>query len=48
LEEYEDKMPFRFTGTLAQFVVALDPSKLGADELRRLHEELAKATLALH
>jgi arylsulfatase len=48
LEEYKDKMPFRFTGTLAQFVVALEPSKLSADELRRLHEELAKAMLAVH
>ena len=48
LEEYEDKMPFRFTGTLAQFVVALEPSRLSADELRRLHEELAKAMLAVH
>jgi hypothetical protein len=41
-------MSFRFTGTLAQFVVVLEPSKLSADELRRLHEELAKAMSAVH
>ena len=28
LEEYEDKMPFRFTGTLTRFVAVLEPSKL--------------------
>jgi arylsulfatase A-like enzyme len=43
LEEYADKMPFRFTGTLKRFAVVLDPSKLTAEEQRRLHEELAKA-----
>jgi arylsulfatase len=48
LEEYADKMPFRFTGTLAKFVAVLEPLKLNADELRRLHEELAKAMLAVH
>jgi arylsulfatase len=25
LEEYEDKMPFRFTGTLKRFVAVLEP-----------------------
>lgn len=48
LEEYADKMPFRFTGTLKRFVVVLEPSKLSADEQRRLHEELAKAMAAVH
>jgi hypothetical protein len=48
LEEYDDKMPFRFTGTLAQFVAVLEPSKLSADEQRRLPEELAKALSAVH
>jgi len=48
LEEYEDKMPFRFTGTLARFVAVLEPSRLTADEQRRLHEELAKAMAAVH
>jgi arylsulfatase len=27
LEEYADKMPFRFTGTLMKFVIVLEPSK---------------------
>jgi hypothetical protein len=48
LEEYADKMPFRITGTLTKFVAVLEPSKLTADELRRLHEELAKAMSAVH
>jgi arylsulfatase len=48
LEEYEAKMPFRFTGTLKRFVAVLEPTKLSADEQRRLHEELAKAMAAVH
>jgi arylsulfatase len=48
LEEYADKMPFRFTGTLTRFVVILEPHRLSEDEQRRLHEELAKAMLAVH
>ena len=47
LEEYESKMPFRFTGTLKKFVVVLEPLKLTAEEQRRLHEELAKAMAAV-
>ena len=47
LEEYADKMPFRFTGTLTKFVAVLEPSKLSAEEQRRLHEELAKALMAV-
>jgi len=47
LEEYADKMPFRFTGTLKRFVVVLGPLKLSANEQRRLHEELAKAMAAV-
>jgi arylsulfatase A-like enzyme len=43
LEEYEAKMPYRFTGTLQRFAVVLEPEKLSDDERRRLHEELAKA-----
>jgi arylsulfatase A-like enzyme len=48
LEEYADKMPFRFTGTLKRFVVVLEPQNLSEDEQRRLREELAKAMLAVH
>jgi hypothetical protein len=48
LEEYADKMPFPFTGTLKQFVVVLEPQKLSDDERRRLSEQLAKAMAAVH
>jgi arylsulfatase len=47
LEEYADKMPFRFKGTLNRFVVVLDPLKLSEEEQKRLHEELAKAMMAV-
>jgi arylsulfatase A-like enzyme len=47
LEDYEDKMPFRFTGTLKRFVAVLEPQKLSADEQYRLHHELAKAMAAV-
>jgi hypothetical protein len=48
LDEYEDRMPFRFTGMLKRFVTVLEPSKLSADEQQRLHDELAKAMAAVH
>jgi hypothetical protein len=48
LEEYAEKMPFRFSGTLTKFVAVLEPLNLSAEEQRRLHEELAKAMLAVH
>jgi len=47
LEEYEAKMPYRFTGTLTKFVVVLEPQKLSEDEQHRRHEELAKAMMAV-
>jgi arylsulfatase A-like enzyme len=47
LEEYADKMPFRFTGTLKRFAVVLEPTKLSADEQRRLHDQLAAAMAAV-
>jgi len=47
LEEYADKMPFRFTGTLTKFVAVLEPLKLSDDEQRRLREELAKAMMTV-
>jgi len=47
LEEYESKMPFRFTGTLKKFVVVLEPLKLSEEEQKRLHDELAKAMMAV-
>jgi len=48
LEEYADKMPFRFTGTLKRFVAVLEPSKLSAEEQQRLREQLANAMAAVH
>jgi arylsulfatase len=48
LEEYEAKMPFRFTGTLKKFAVVLEPSKLSAEEQQRLREQLANAMAAVH
>jgi arylsulfatase len=47
LEEYADKMPFRFTGTLTKFAVVLEPQKLSLEEQQRLHRELAKAMAAV-
>jgi hypothetical protein len=47
LEEYAEKMPSRFTGTLTKFVAVLEPLNLSAEEQRRLHEELAKALMAV-
>ena len=47
LEEYDSKMPFPFSGTLTKFVVVLEPQKLSDEEQKRLHEELAKAMMAV-
>jgi len=47
LEEYADRMPFRFTGTLKKLAVVLEPLKLSADEQRRLHDQLAEAMAAV-
>ena len=47
LEDYADRMPFRFTGTLKEFAVVLEPAKLSAEELARLHEQLARAMAAV-
>jgi hypothetical protein len=46
LEDYADKMPFKFTGDLKKFVVVLQPLKLSEEEQKRLHDELAKAMMA--
>jgi len=48
VEDYVDKMPFPFTGTLKKFVVVLEPEKLTEEERKRLREEEAKASLAIH
>ena len=48
IEDYVDKMPFRFTGTLKKFVVVLEQEKLTEEERQRLLEEEAQACLAVH
>ena len=48
IEDYADKMPFAFTGTLKKFVVVLEPQKLTEEERKRLLEEEARAYMAVH
>jgi len=47
IEDYAEKMPFRFTGTLNKFVVVLDPSSLSPEEQKRLHDALAKVMMSV-
>jgi arylsulfatase len=47
LEDYADKMPFAFTGTLKKFVVVLQPEKLSEEEKKHLREEAAKAMMSV-
>jgi len=46
VEDYVDKMPFAFTGTLKKFVVVLEPEKLTPEEKKRMLEEEAKGAMA--
>ena len=48
IEDYVDKMPFAFTGTLKKFVVVLEPDKLTPEERKALLEEEAKAAMTAH
>ena len=48
VEDYAEKMPFRFTGTLTRFAVVLEPLKLSDEEQKLLHAALAKAMMAVH
>jgi hypothetical protein len=48
VEDYVDKMPFSFTGTLKKFVVVLEPEQLTEEERKHLFEEEAQASLAIH
>jgi arylsulfatase len=47
IEDYAEKMPFRFTGTLQKFVVVLEPHNLSPEEQKRLHDALARAMMAV-
>jgi hypothetical protein len=42
-EDYVDKMPYAFTGTLKKVAVVLEPEKLTEEERQRLRKEAAKA-----
>ena len=48
VEDYVDKMPFAFTGTLKKFVVILEPEKLTPEERKALREAEAKAYTGVH
>jgi hypothetical protein len=48
VEDYLDKMPFAFTGTLRKFVVVLEPQKLSPDEQKVLREAEARALMRAH
>jgi len=48
LEDYAEKMPFRFTGTFERFTVVLQPEKLSADEKHRLRKALAKSMMSFN
>src|SRR5262249_13376743 len=48
VENYADKMPFAFTGTLKKFVVILEPEKLTPEERKRLLEQEARALMSVH
>jgi len=47
VEDYADRMPFAFTGTLKKVVVVLEPDKLTEDERNRLLGEEAKASMSV-
>ena len=48
VEDYADKMPFAFTGTLKKFIVILEPQKLTPEERQRLLQEEARASMSVH
>ena len=48
VEDYADKMPFAFTGTLKKFVVILEPEKLTPEERKALLQEEARASMSVH
>jgi arylsulfatase len=48
IEDYVDKMPFTFTGTLRKLVVVLEPQKLSPEEQKALREAEAKAYMRAH
>ena len=47
VEDYVDKMPYAFTGTLQKLLVILEPEKLAMEDRERLRQEAARAYLAV-
>ena len=47
VEDYVDKMPYRFSGALKKFVVVLEPQNLSEEERRRLLRQEAQAGAAI-
>ena len=48
VEDYADKMPFAFSGTLRKLVVVLEPSKLSEEERKQLLDDEARASMSTH
>jgi arylsulfatase A-like enzyme len=48
VEDYVDKMPYEFTGTLKKFGVVLEPENLSHEEQVRLHDLVARAAMGGH
>ena len=47
VEDYADKMPYRFTGTLNKLGVILEPQKLSEEVRKHLREQESKGFMAL-
>ena len=47
VEDYVDKMPYAFTGTLKKLLIILEPEKLTMEDRERLCQEAARAYLAV-
>jgi arylsulfatase len=45
VEDYADKMPYAFTGTLKKLVVLLEPEKLTSEQREELRREAARAMM---
>jgi arylsulfatase len=47
-EDYADRTPYAFTGTLHRFLVVLEPEKYSPEDQQRLQEMLAAAIMGGH
>ena len=48
VEDYADKMPYEFTGTLNKLAVVLEPEKLSPEEQEKLRDQIARAIMGGH